>query len=329
MKKLFTTGLLALATIAAAQAQTERFEPRPAKAMANPYFRQVRGGMSPLSLTMDTLEYGTLAANRPCSDSLVFYNLAGGNGAASGTNRSGFKEFGQKFRRPGVFRVIGALVATNLENATGPDVFVNAYTARFTRVGTVTFIDTATRKQSDPTPLGQLTNNRYNLINFADTTAIFADSTILAVAIPDGSQGDTLNVFTTRVGCVVRNDAFTLRRGQRGLRPLNGLITGFNVDLGMLAIVEFGPTLSNRLKSYEAATEVHPLPARSEVMVVVPKNIQNAHYTLLTADGKQVRAGRLNGYAHTLERGGLANGVYMLRIATEAGPITRRVVFAD
>ena len=325
MKKLFTLGVLAFAAITA-QAQDVQTLGRRQNVTA-PSFSRVHLP-SPLALVDDTLAYGSRAAGLECGNdtALTYYFLQGG-GSASGTNGSGFKEFGQKFRHNGPFKVLGALVAMNLENATNPDMFVNAYRAANSRAGTIQYVDTATRIQSDATPLSSLRNNSYNLFNFSDTTT-FRDSVILALTIPSGTGGDTVNIFSTTVGCPTKIDAYTLQRGQRGHRLINTRITGFNVDLAFFAIIEFDDTPVATLKDYSSATSVYPVPSSKEVMVVLPGNVKSANWQLTSVDGKVVREGAFHNTTNSLDRGDLT-GVYTLRMQTEKGPITKRVVFAN
>jgi len=330
MKKLFTLALFFLAcTIAQAQ-DVQQFGRRSSEHVAQlPTFRSP----SPAAIVFDTIFFSSRERNRPCGQDtgLTFYTLVGG-GNASGTNSSGFREFGQKFRHRGTFKVLGALMALNLENATNPDIFVNAYPAANRRVGTITFIDTAGRKQSDPSPLSTLINNRYNTFNFSDTTN-YSDSVILAITIPPGANGDTLISFTTAVGCLGvtgKVDAYTLQRGQRGLLPISQRITGFTVDMAMAAIIEFDNTPVKNLPSLaSSATQVFPVPAADEIVVVLPKNVSDAGtWDILTMDGKVARSGTFNSVTTTIERGGLS-GVYTLRMNTTVGPITKRVVFQN
>lgn len=325
MKKLFTLALLASVAFSAQAQEVQSLGRR--QNVPAPRLSAIRTP-SPLAIVDDTLAYGSRAAGLGCGQdsALTFYGLQAG-GSASGTNGSGFKEFGQKFRHPGAFHVLGVLAAINLKNGTNPDIFVNAYRAANSRAGTISYVDTASRKSSDATPLSSLRNNNYNLFNFSDTTT-YRDSVILALTIPSGAGGDTLNLFTTPVNCPTKIDAFTLQRGQRGHRLVNTRITGFNVDMALFAIIEFDDTPVATLKSFSDATSVYPIPSSKEVAVVLPGNVKSANWQLTSVDGKVVRTGAFHTTNNTLDRGDLT-GVYTLRMQTEKGPITKRVVFAN
>ena len=332
MKRIFTLAVLAM-TIAAAQAQDVQSFTAPKTHQRVP----ARSGGNSQSVTaiIDTnIAFATRLEGLGCGDdsALTIYGLQSG-GSASGTNGSGFKEFGQKFRFPGAFHVIGASAAINVGSVATPTLALaaNAYRAVYTRAGTISYIDTTRRITSDSVFISALTTNRYNDFNFVDTTT-FRDSVILTVTIPSGADGDTMSIFTTAVGCTTSTghiDSYTLQRGQRGVRLLTTRITGFAVDMAMFAILEYDDTPVANLSLFTEATRLYPQPSAKSVMVVLPANAAgNTAWQLFTPEGKAIRNGAFAGVSTLLERGDL-NGVYILRMSTAVGPITKRVVFAD
>jgi hypothetical protein len=324
MKSLFTAALLVVACASAEAQSSASFTQATLAGRVRPF-----AGPSTIAkgaaIVDDTLQRGTI--NSCGQDSLLtYYNFVDGSGVLTGPNTRGNKEFGQKFRHKGSFHILGIGVATFNTNKTNPDIYANAYRAATTKAGLVTFVDTSTRVQSDPTPLSSFQTNSYNLINFSDTTS-FKDSVIVAITVPSGVAGDTLTLFSTKNGCTDKhNDSYLLAKGKKGLLTMQSLV-GFAGDLGILAIIEFDNAPLATLLNLSSATTVRPIPAQKELMVVLPGNVRGNNSWVLTGmDGKEARTGTSSSLVFGIERGEL-QGVYSLRIHTSAGPITKRVVF--
>jgi len=209
------------------------------------------------------------------------------------------------------------------------------YRAVNSRAGaSILYVDTNSRKLSDPSPLSTLTNRNLNTFTFSDTTT-FQDSVIITIQVPagNGTSGDNLVLYVTDTVCYGtvpgRVDAYTLQRGQRGLRRINERIQRFTIDIPITAIIEYDNTPVS-IKTLESVTSVHPIPATNEIFIGLPGNLNGqTNWEILSMTGQVIRSGKHAGeHTFIINSEGL-QGVYTLRLSSYAGPITKRVVFQN
>lgn len=338
MKRLLTLAAAVLALSATASAQSRVIAG--SRSFARAALRPTPPATASVSaLVSDTLYPDTYS--QPCGDSIKIYyssDSAGVNGYLNGTNGYGDLEKGQAYLRPGSATVTGVVAYVPFAtSATNPDLHAAVYA--FDNSGG--FPDEASRVESDPKPLtslplisGQTFRAGFITFSFANPVAV-ADSFVVMVTVPDGTTaGDTVTIASTRIGCS-SDKGLSYERWEDG--TLNDIRTTYsdpssgdivNFDFWVWPIIQFDDNTTATLATLTQATRVAPVPTEKSLAVLLPANLQGAQWEMIAADGKVARTGSFSGFQTTIDRGSL-NGVYTLRMQTTAGPIVKRVIFAN
>lgn len=338
MKRLLTlaAAVLALSTAASAQNRVVAGSRSFARAAMRPALPSTA---SVSALVSDTLQPDTFG--QPCGDSIKVYystDTAGINGYINGTNGYADLEKGQAYIRQGNASVTGAIAYVPFAtSATNPDLHAAVYSFD----NSSGFPDEATRVESDPVPLttipqvsGQTFRAGFITFEFPNPVAV-ADSFVVMVTVPDGTTaGDTVTIASTRIGCA-SDKALSYERWEDG--TLNDIRTTYsdpstgdivNFDFFVWPIIQFDDNTTATLATLSNATRVAPVPAQQSLAVLLPANVKGAQWEMIATDGKVARKGSFAGFHTTIDRANL-NGVYTLRLQTTAGPIVKRVIFAN
>ena len=332
MKKLFTLSALTLSLVGGIQAQNRGIT-RSERTMQIP---TVLAPSGPSSTSVNAIVYDTL---RPGSYDLAcftatYYNYNNHGGYLLGTNQYNDLEKAERFVHAGNFTVKSVFIAFSLyTNASTPNINAVAYQVNGTEV------DTSTRVLSDPVPLSSIdTSGNYTQFTFT-TTAGFTDAVIVGYTIPDGSSGDTINGWTTpahlypadRAACTSGDslNPTAYERESDGTYNSFYQVYGTSGDLLIIPVIQFDDAVAT-LPLMAAETRVYPVPASKSLSVFMPANLKGqANWTLTGMDGKVAQQGSHSGSDMFFVPRAELSGVYMLRINTLAGPITKRVVFAN
>lgn len=338
MKRLLTlaAAVLAFSTTASAQSRVVAGS----RSFTRAIMRTTPPSIASVSaLVSDTLYPGTYS--QPCGDSIKVYystDTAGINGYINGTNGYGDLEKGQAYIRQGSASVTGAIAYVPFAtSATNPDLHAAVYSFD----NSTGFPDESSRVESDPEPLtsiprvsGQTFRAGFITFEFPNTVSV-ADSFVVMVTVPDGTTaGDTVTIASTRIGCA-SDKALSYERWEDG--TLNDIRTTYsdpstgdivNFDFFVWPIIQFDDNTTATLATLTNATRVAPVPTEKLLAVLLPTNVKGAQWEMIAADGKVARTGSFSGFQTTIDRGNL-NGVYTLRMLTTAGPIVKRVIFAN
>jgi hypothetical protein len=329
MKKLFT--LVALVLIGSASANAQSLNLTPTNHFASKSLTAGRA-LSPASVTAivrDTLF--PPAFDRQCGDTITYYTI-GASGIATGTNSVNLTELGTKVKRAGAFTVQQAFAFFfEAASVTNPDIFARAYQMnRFNAVDT----GAVSRSESDPSPLSSIRTRVYSNFLFS-TPKTYNDSALITIQIPSGASGDTIALATTRVGCQSSGRTDTVGyvtsfvKFNNVFRQLRKVIRGFTVDIAIVGVIEYDDAPVS-VRDLTGETFVYPVPATSELNVVLPGNLKGStEWSIVGMDGKVARTGKHSGSHMLVLSGEGLQGVYALRLSSKYGTINKRVIFSN
>jgi hypothetical protein len=81
----------------------------------------------------------------------------------------------------------------------------------------------------------------------------------------------------------------------------------------------------NRNESRIESLQVYPNPSKNVVYIEMQTN-EGVYFQLLDASGKILRSGNLSATEKSIDMSGLNDGLYMLKINSNIGMVTRRIV---
>ena len=156
-------------------------------------------------------------------------------------------------------------------------------------------------------------------VNFANPQTV--SSFAIAVYFPEYTQTSTdIIVATTEAGCSSGNDNYLLYNGE-WTSPAD-LFDGFDVDMFIFPVIE--GTVGLTEAEVNSLSYVFPNPAKDEVMVASSLNMERVE--IVNMLGQVVYSADVNANSVKVNTAEMGAGNYLVKMYTEAGMATKKLV---